>query len=128
MWRLLPEDPAAFGLTHRELCVALLAPALVAQTDWTQLTPSNTPFAFTAHAMAYHLPSDTTVLFGGTVGGVRYNETWLWNGSDWTQAAPATVPRQPLCTAATASPSRSASSTGTQSAVSTPTTQGPSSR
>ncbi|MCB9679254.1 MAG: hypothetical protein H6737_29390 [Alphaproteobacteria bacterium] len=28
VWRLLPEDPAAFGLTHRELCVALLAEGL----------------------------------------------------------------------------------------------------
>jgi hypothetical protein len=42
--------------------------------------------------MAYHLPTDRTVLFGGTYAGVRYNETWLWDSTTWTQAAPVNVP------------------------------------
>ncbi|MBL8752470.1 MAG: hypothetical protein JNK15_04135 [Planctomycetes bacterium] len=71
--------------------VLLLAP-LAAQTDWTLLSPAASPIAFSAHAMAYHLPTDRTVLFGGTFGGVRYNETWLWDGSTWTQATPVNVP------------------------------------
>jgi hypothetical protein len=68
-----------------------LAPA-IAQTDWTLLTPTNSPPALTAHAMAFHLPTDRTVLFGGVTGGVRYDQTWLFDGTDWTQAAPTTVP------------------------------------
>ena len=65
---------------------------LLAQTDWTQLAPATSPIAFTAHAMAYHLPTDRTVLFGGTYAGIRYNETWLFDGSTWAQATPANVP------------------------------------
>ena len=65
---------------------------LLAQTNWTLLTPATSPVALTAHVQAYHLPTDRTVLFGGTFAGVRYNETWLWDGATWSQAAPATVP------------------------------------
>jgi hypothetical protein len=65
---------------------------LLAQTNWTLLAPATSPPAFTAHVMAYHLPSDRTVLFGGTFAGVRYDQTWLWDGTTWTQAAPANVP------------------------------------
>ncbi|MCB9876202.1 MAG: hypothetical protein H6835_01260 [Planctomycetes bacterium] len=86
----MPHHHVATRLTPA--ITALLASTLVAQTEWTQLTPSNTPVAFTAHAMAYYLPTDTTVLFGGTIGGVRYDQTWLWTGGDWTQAFPSTVP------------------------------------
>jgi len=73
------------------LAAFLLSP-LAAQTDWTLLSPTNAPPAYTAHSMAYFLPTDTTVLFGGIANGVRSDLTWLWNGSDWTQAAPANVP------------------------------------
>lgn len=72
---------AVTGLSH-----------VLAQTDWTLLAPATAPVAFTAHAMVYHLPSDRTVLFGGVYAGVRYNETWLWDGAAWAQAFPATVP------------------------------------
>lgn len=65
---------------------------LVAQTSWTLHAPPNAPPAYTAHAMAYYLVTDTTVLFGGVVGGVRSSDTWIWNGTDWSQATPATVP------------------------------------
>lgn len=80
-------------LDPRTLVLALtgLSP-LLAQTNWTLLAPATSPVAFTAHAQAYHLPTDRTVLFGGLFAGVRYNETWLWDGSTWAQATPATVP------------------------------------
>lgn len=80
-------------LTTRTAVLALtgLSP-LLAQTNWTLLAPATSPVAFTAHAMAYHLPTDRTVLFGGAYAGVRYNETWLWDGTTWAQATPATVP------------------------------------
>ena len=76
---------AAIAITSAATC-------LPAQTEWTLLAPPNAPPPLTAHAMAYYLPMDTTVLFGGVASGLRRDETWLWNGSDWTQAMPANVP------------------------------------
>jgi len=74
------------------LCVLLLSAALVSQTSWTLLTPANSPPAYTAHAMAYYLVTDTTILFGGVANGVRSSDTWEWDGTNWTQLSPATVP------------------------------------
>src|SRR5205814_382493 len=37
----------------------------------------------------YDLMRGRSVLFGGSAGGT---ETWEWDGSNWTQSAPATVP------------------------------------
>lgn len=80
-------------MNHRPLLVAAFGLSLLpAQTNWTLLAPAGSPLPFTAHAMAYHLPTDKTVLFGGVYAGVRYNQTWLWDGATWTQATPATVP------------------------------------
>lgn len=73
-------------------CALLASASLFAQTDWTLLAPTTSPPAYTAHAMAYFLATDTTVLFGGVVNGVRSSDTWIWNGTDWTQATPNTVP------------------------------------
>jgi hypothetical protein len=42
--------------------------------------------------MAYHAASRRTVLFGGRVGGTAVNDTWEWDGTSWTQLAPATSP------------------------------------
>jgi hypothetical protein len=78
-------------LSSRVAVAALGLPAL-AQTTWTQLAPPASPPAFTAHAMTYHLPTNRTVLFGGTFAGVRYSDTWLWDGATWMQATPANVP------------------------------------
>lgn len=78
--------------TAPALLALLTIPTLRAQSDWTLLSPLNSPPAFTAHSMAYFLPQDNYVLFGGVVGGVRSDQTWLFDGTDWTQAAPLTVP------------------------------------
>ncbi|MFT4513363.1 MAG: hypothetical protein ACI89X_000568 [Planctomycetota bacterium] len=74
------------------LAVLATSLSIPAQTAWTLRTPANAPPAYTAHAMTYFLPTNSTVLFGGVVGGVRSSDTWIWNGSDWSQATPATVP------------------------------------
>jgi len=80
-------------MNTRTTIVAVLGLSpLLAQTNWTLLAPAASPPPFTAHAMAYHLPTDRTVLFGGTWQGVRYDETWTWDGATWTQATPANVP------------------------------------
>lgn len=68
------------------------AGSLPAQWASTQ-TPSN-PTARTDAACAYHLGSAGTVLFGGA--GVSpfalRSDTWLYDGTNWTQLAPNTSP------------------------------------
>jgi hypothetical protein len=42
--------------------------------------------------MAYDGTSGRLLLFGGLAGGVPLNDTWLWDGSGWTLAAPRVQP------------------------------------
>jgi hypothetical protein len=44
--------------------------------------------------MAYDAATRTIVLFGGRVNGVQRGDTWTWDGSAWTQQAPATSPHR----------------------------------
>lgn len=43
-------------------------------------------------AMAFHLASGETVLFGGADSMRLCNDTWAWNGVAWTQRSPVTTP------------------------------------
>jgi uncharacterized protein (TIGR03437 family) len=71
--------------------------------NWTQEQVPLSPPPRAGHGMAYDTPHGQVVLFGGTPPGVIivgpglntgsfYNDTWLWNGTAWTQASPATNP------------------------------------
>ncbi len=42
--------------------------------------------------MAFDESTGEMVLFGGYSGSASLNETWVWDGSDWTQLSPAHVP------------------------------------
>jgi len=42
--------------------------------------------------MAYDASTNTVVLFGGSSSGNDMNDTWIWDGANWTQANPSTVP------------------------------------
>ena len=66
--------------------------------DWRQPVLTTAPPG-RAWAGAASAPNGDVVLFGGvkTTGGpspppLFYNDTWLWNGSSWTQASPSTSP------------------------------------
>jgi hypothetical protein len=62
---------------------------------WAQQFPSSAPSARSYFSMAYDGDLGVVVLFGGAVGGDwgnSANDTWMWNGSNWTQIHPATVP------------------------------------
>ena len=66
-------------------------------TSWTKQTtaPASTPSARYGHAMAYDSARGVTTLFGGFGGNVNYlNDTWEWNGTNWTKqtTAPASTP------------------------------------
>jgi uncharacterized protein (TIGR03437 family) len=77
------------------------APA-VAQTpaNWTLASPTTSPPARSGQAMAYDSLHSQTVLFGGQGAGqihlggpIPYlNDTWVWDGSTWTEKTPQTVP------------------------------------
>jgi hypothetical protein len=63
--------------------------------NWVQEFPSSAPSARSFFSMAYDGNLGQLVLFGGAVGGDwpnSTNDTWTWNGSNWTQIYPAVVP------------------------------------
>ncbi len=64
-------------------------------TNWTQRTPATSPPARYAAGMAYDSNRGVTMLFGGISSPASpavLNDTWEWNGSNWTQRTPATSP------------------------------------
>lgn len=63
------------------------------QTAWTEQFPSQSPSARTAHGLVYHQKLQRTVLFGGGVNtGGTFNDTWVWDGTNWSQLA---IPNAP---------------------------------
>ena len=75
--------------------------AVVGQTwewdgsSWTERRPVTTPPARAYHAMAYDAAQKRVVMFGG-IGDpntfVALPDMWEWDGVDWTQRTPATMP------------------------------------
>lgn len=62
---------------------------------WTQAQPANSPSPRGWLEMTYDLTRGVAVLFGGTNLGflpVNFDDTWEWNGTNWSRATPATVP------------------------------------
>jgi cysteine-rich repeat protein len=62
---------------------------------WTQLHPAHAPPARSFHALAYDSARQRVVLFGGADLGSPFgpfNDTWEWDGTDWIQDTPATLP------------------------------------
>jgi len=64
--------------------------------NWTQRSSAHTPLGRTFASMAFDSARGKTVLFGGAgfVNGTftRLNDTWEWDGIDWTQASPSSSP------------------------------------
>lgn len=64
-------------------------------TVWTQQSPSTSPFPRYKAEAAYLSLAGAVVMFGGQSSGTYANmleETWLWNGTTWSQATPTTSP------------------------------------
>jgi uncharacterized protein (TIGR03437 family) len=67
-------------------------------TNWNLVTPQNSPSARCFHEMTYDSAHDQVILFGGgttnnlTINSGLSNDTWLWDGSSWTQATPTNSP------------------------------------
>jgi hypothetical protein len=64
-------------------------------TDWTQQFPAHSPSARQLAPTAFDMATGQLVLFGGVSdlsGTVVLGDTWVWNGTDWTQQSPAHTP------------------------------------
>ncbi len=65
-------------------------------SNWTQLSPATVPAARFWHSMAFDAQLGETVMFGGDhiapfqLGPI--NDTWAWNGNNWTNLSPAAAP------------------------------------
>jgi sugar lactone lactonase YvrE len=63
---------------------------------WTQISPANVPAGREMASMVYDAGTGNVVLFGGYgPGGPAngfYNDTWTWDGSNWTQLSPSASP------------------------------------
>ena len=59
-------------------------------TQWTNPNPASLPPALGAPAMTYDRQRNQTVLFGGQAANLSLvNQTWFWDGVNWTQCQPA---------------------------------------
>ena len=65
--------------------------------DWTQRMPSASPSARSFSAMAFDADRQQIVLFGGGVKNSgtfldSFSDTWIWDGSNWSQKSPTASP------------------------------------
>lgn len=64
--------------------------------NWTQQFPTNKPSARGGHGLAFSAAGGHVVLFGGAAlgagGSAELQDTWTWDGTDWTLESPAHVP------------------------------------
>ncbi len=63
-------------------------------TDWVKASQKVAPEPRYAAAMAFDPLSKEMILFGGAIGGgyITYSGTWQWDGNNWAQLYPETVP------------------------------------
>ncbi len=59
---------------------------------WVMLNPASTPPNSGGGAVAYMASTGKAVLFGGTTNEKWLDETWIWDGQNWSQAVPRNHP------------------------------------
>ncbi|MBK8980041.1 MAG: hypothetical protein IPM29_29425 [Planctomycetes bacterium] len=76
------------------LCVlSALGLAAVSTAQWTQIQTLSAPSARAGAVATFDSARGETVLFGGEVFFSFSNETWVYDGNDWTRKSPSTSPR-----------------------------------
>jgi hypothetical protein len=63
--------------------------------NWTELDPADSPPAMGLASMAYDAKTERIILFGGagpTASSGTFDDTWSWDGTNWTQLSPADSP------------------------------------
>jgi hypothetical protein len=89
--------PVVLGAWVLGLILAVSLSAIWPRGGWTQIHPGHTPGVRASSAIAYDSARQRTVLFGGIsdwIGSTFYHErdTWEWDGNDWIEMNPKTVP------------------------------------
>ncbi|MEZ5963891.1 MAG: kelch repeat-containing protein [Planctomycetota bacterium] len=61
---------------------------------WTQITPATVPTARNGHSMTWDPVRRRVVLFGGSTStpGTVFNDTWEWDGTNWSRITTAASP------------------------------------
>lgn len=59
---------------------------------WTALSPAIVPPGRCHHCISYDPVRQRTVMFGGTDGYVSFNDTWEWDGTNWSLIPVTTSP------------------------------------
>lgn len=86
-----PSSPSARSSAARlGVLLGSLALPLCAQATWTQMSPVHRPPVRAHGGMTFDAARSEVVLFGGAVNGgnTKLDDTWVWNGDDWTQRFP----------------------------------------
>ena len=76
------------------LLLVLFAATAGAQ-NWAQKSPQTSPPARQNTALAFDSAHGQVVLFGGqpySAGVFQTNDTWVWDGTNWTQKSPQNSP------------------------------------
>lgn len=77
---------------------AVLSPLQGQALLWQQQATGTTPPARRYATMAYNPATQRCVLFGGSgTSGTILNDTWVWDGSSWTDFTPPTSPSPRFC-------------------------------
>ena len=83
------SSPASAFDTNRNKLVIVCADSTTAEfdlTDWKILAPKHAPQSRAFRSMAYDENLKKSVIFGGYLDDY-VNETWLWDGTDWTEVS-----------------------------------------
>lgn len=93
-------------------------------TSWTKVSPAHRVTPRDGAAMAFDAATGQVVLFGGQASssmsssGALDDDTWTWDGQDWTQQATGTSPAASTSASASASASAPASASGVPTSAS----------
>jgi len=60
--------------------------------NWTELSPTQSPPAMGAQAMAYDPNLHAVLLFGGVAYGESFNQTWAFSNGNWTEINTTSAP------------------------------------
>src|ERR1051325_6059622 len=86
-----------FSLRCCCILMTLVANCTFAATDtnsikWVQLSPAVSPSPRSYMAMAYDPMTGKTTMFGGFDGSSYLNDTWIFDGTNWTQVTTPIAP------------------------------------
>src|SRR5215471_17679400 len=88
-----PYFPCMKGIVGAILLCGMAA----AQPNWLQLVPATIPPGREAGVMVYDGARKQMVMFGGEIASGFANDTWVWDGVNWTSKSPAASPAATDC-------------------------------